>query len=239
MEVTLKNGIVSRDINVVLEKWKSDFATLLNPTSIVQDAIERLPEPIDEISNAILNCEISSQEVVGAMRSMKNNKAYGIDELPAEVLKNGILVNLLTVLFNKCFVTGITPTTWKKGIIQPIPKSSTSDIKDPLSYRGIILTPVVYKMYCYILNKRLVSWDSQNNIISDNQNGFRKGRSTVDQISTLINIIETRKYLKQSTFAAFIDFKKAYDCINRNLLFTKLCNIGISGKNVNGFIIYL
>ena len=121
-------------------------------------------------------------------------------------------------------------------IIQPIPKSSTSDIKDPLSYRGITLTPVVYKMYCYILNKRLASWDSQNNIISDNQNGFRKGRSTVDQISTLINIIETRKYLKQSTFAAFIDFKKAYDCINRNLLFTKLCNIGISGKMLTALL---
>ena len=128
------------------------------------------------------------------------------------------------------------PSTRKKGKnVTMCFVSSTSDIKDPLSYRGITLTPVVYKMYCYILNKRLASWDSQNNIISDNQNGFRKGRSTVDQISTLI-IIETRKYLKQSTFAAFIDFKKAYDCINRNLLFTKLCNIGISGKMLTALL---
>ena len=51
---------------------------------MTQVAIERPPEPMDEISNGILNCEISSQEVVCAMRSMKNNKAYGIDELAAE-----------------------------------------------------------------------------------------------------------------------------------------------------------
>lgn len=236
MEVTLENGNVSRDINVVLDKWKSDFATLLNPTTVVRETVERSSDPIDEVSNEILNREISFEEVVCSMRAMKSNKAYGVDELPAEVLKNENIVCLLIVLFNKCFVTGITPTIWKQGIIQPIPKSSTSDTKDPLSYRGITLTPVLYKMYCTILNKRLVSWDSQNNIISDNQNGFRKGRSTIDQISTLTNIIETRKYHKQSTFAAFIDFKKAYDCIDRNLLFAKLCHIGISGNMMSALV---
>ena len=60
-----------------------------------------------------------------------------VDELPAEVLKNDILTEVLTKLFNRCFISSVIPDIWKKGIIQPILKSSTTDIRDPLNYRGI------------------------------------------------------------------------------------------------------
>ena len=84
-------------------------------------------------------------------------------------------------------------------------------------------------MYCYILNKRLTSWDERNAIISDVQNGFRKGRNTTDYISTLTSIVETRKLKGKSTFTAFIDFKKVYDNLNRTLLFKKLNKTRVSG----------
>ena len=64
----------------------------------------------------------------------------------------------------------------------------------------------------------------------EEQNGFRKGRSTVDHLSTLTSIIETCKLKKLSTFAAFIDFRKAYDKTNRSILFNKLENLGLSRK---------
>ena len=64
----------------------------------------------------------------------------------------------------------------------------------------------------------------------DEQNGFRKKRSTTDHISSLVNLVDTRKKLKKSTFCAFIDFKKAYDTINRSLLWKRLSDIGISGR---------
>ena len=62
-----------------------------------------------------------------------------------------------------------------------------------------------------------------------NQNGFRKNRSTIDHAVSLTTIIETRKLRKKDTFAAFIDFKKAYDSIDRHKLFVKLASLGISG----------
>ena len=64
----------------------------------------------------------------------------------------------------------------------------------------------------------------------DEQNGFRKNRSTNDHVSALTNIIDTRKKRKFSTFCAFVDFRKAYDCINRDLLWGKLEEIGIASK---------
>jgi hypothetical protein len=102
-----------------------------------------------------------------------------------------------------------------KGIITPIPKCSTSDPRDPLSYRGITLAPCAYKLYCSILNNRLVTWLDTRDIIHDEQNGFRKSKSTIDHLSTLTCIIESRKLRKLSTFAVFVDFKKAKFIVSR------------------------
>jgi sorting nexin-29 len=102
-----------------------------------------------------------------------------------------------------------------------------------LSYRGITLAPCAYKLYCSILNNRLVTWLDTRDIIHDEQNGFRKSKSTIDHLSTLTSIIETRKRRKLSTFAVFVDFKKAYDTVNKSLLFRDLNDLGISTKFLN------
>ena len=117
-----------------------------------------------------------------------------------------------------------------KCIINPIPKSSSTDPRDPLSYRGIALASSVYKIYCSVINERLSRWVEDNDKVADEQNGFRRKRSTIDHVSSLTSVIETRKKLKKSTFCAFIDFKKAYDSINREQLWQRLSEIGVSGK---------
>ena len=221
----------------MLTKWKSDFSTLLNPVAeqgnIHVDTTFLEGDNSGNIDNNIFhvfNRDIVLDEVLIALKEAKNGKAPGYDELPVEVLKNEASAKMLLRLFNICFKNGVIPEAWKKGIINPIPKSSTTDPRDPLGYRGITLAPSSYKLYCSVLNKRLCEWEEENNILHDMQNGFRKHRSTVDHISSLTSIIQTRKLQKRSTFTAFIDFKKAYDTIDRNLLFTKLHDIGIYGK---------
>ena len=122
------------------------------------------------------------------------------------------------------------PNEWQYGIINPILKDSSSDKRIPLNYRGIALTSSVYKAYCSFLNKRLNTWAETNNILTDTQNGFRQKRSTIDHLSSLTSIIENRKKLKKSTFVGFVDFKKAYDSIDRSLLWSKLTMMGVKGK---------
>ena len=106
----------------------------------------------------------------------------------------------------------------------------TSDSRDPLSYRGITITSSTYKLYCQVLSSSLMKWEKEFNVIHDQQNGFRKRRSTVDQTSSLTSIVETRKLNKLSTIVAFIDFRKSYDSIDRGILFRKLSDLGISGN---------
>ena len=88
----------------------------------------------------------------------------------------------------------------------------------------------MYNLYCSILNRRLSFWSEQHDKVVDEQNGFRKDRSTIDHILFLTNIVDTRKRLKKSTFCAFIDFKKAYDTIIRTLLWNRLADIVFAGK---------
>ncbi|CAG2231612.1 unnamed protein product [Mytilus edulis] len=232
MSVQLPDGSISHDRDAVLNEWKRSFCSLLNP----EGSIDNLPTDTSTDNGATMNYDITHEEVKRAVISLKVNKAVGVDEIPSEVLKNPRLLNFLLSLFNKCFFSGTIPTIWRKGIINPIPKSSTSNPKDPMCYRGLTLVPVCYKLYCHILNNRLLEWEEENNILDDCQNGFRKGRSTIDHIKSLSSIIETRKLKRLSTFTAFIDFRKAYDGIDRNLLCQKLLDIGICGNMYNAIV---
>ena len=88
----------------------------------------------------------------------------------------------------------------------------------------------MYKLYCQILNHRLIEWSEVNNVLCDEQNGFKPGRCTIDLAGNLTNVLENRLKKKLGTFAAFRDFSKAYDRINRELLWHKLSKMGISGR---------
>ena len=126
-----------------------------------------------------------------------------------------------------CYESGVYPTVWKLGVINPIPKSSTTDVRDPSLYRGITLVVASYKLFCSVLNSRLQIFAEENDLIHDEQNGFRPKRSCTDHLMSLVNIVSSRISKKHNLFAAFIDFKKAYDGINRELLWSKLIGIGI------------
>ncbi len=63
-----------------------------------------------------------------------------------EVLKNDTAISALVELFNFCFDNSIIPSTWAKAVINPIPKSDSSDPRVPLNYRGISLLPIVSKL---------------------------------------------------------------------------------------------
>jgi hypothetical protein len=227
MEVKINDGSICNDKKVVLDKWKNDFSNMLNKNYSNNIDINSNSE---SIHHEYLDSEITTNEVYNVLKCSKNRKSPGVDDIQVELYKNPSALNALTCIFNICYNSGKVPTMWSKGIITPIPKSSTFDPRDPLSYRGITLAPTSYKIYCGVLNSRLTVKLDDLEYLNDEQNGFRKGRSTIDHLSTLTTIIETRKLRKASTFCAFIDFKKAYGWVNRNLLFCKLESLGLSSK---------
>ena len=156
-------------------------------------------------------------------------QAAGVDEIPGEVFKNGSVISFLHKVCNLCFDTGKVPDICCKSVKSPIPKCTASDPRDPLSYRGIAITPVVYKVYCSLLNDRVMAWSEHNYLIYEGQNGFRKGKSTIDHISSLTQIIETRKNVYFLRLHRFLK-KNTYDSINRDILWHKLEHFKLNNK---------
>lgn len=237
MEVILEDGSVCSDTNTVMNMWQEAFKDLLNKDNTSLDSTHNhVLEPPQNatMSASHLNDNITRDEIVCAIKLAKQGKATGVDELPVEIFKNDNIVNTLCLLFNKCFGLGFIPSSWRKGIIHPVPKGS--DSRNPLNYRGITLASCVYKLYCSVLNRRIVKWVEDNNILCDEQIGFRKDRNCLDHISSVYLICDTRLKLKQNTFVAFIDFSKAYDHINRDLLWRKLYEYGIHGTFYNALL---
>ena len=213
---------------------KTYFSDLLNQhDSEATGSQEATQQDGERETGYMLNRDISFNEVRQAARKLRKGKSTGYDEIPAEVLCFDSSLSFLHRFFRICFRSCVVPKQWGVGIINPIQKANCTDSRDPAGYRGITLTSAVYKLYCAILNERLNKWVEENGILADSQNGFRKHRNTVDHLSTLTSLIETRKLLKKSTFVCFVDFRKAYDNVNRSLMWDKLRQIGINGKMYN------
>ena len=135
----------------------------------------------------------------------------------------------MTRIFNTVFVKGLFPKSWGESIICPIHKSGT--VHDSRDYRGISLLNTMYKIMSKIINTRLYNWAEENGKIDEGQAGFRKGYSTVDNIFTLQAVVQ--KYLStpgERFYCVYIDFRKAFDKINHDVLFKSLLSKGVKGK---------
>lgn len=112
------------------------------------------------------------------------------------------------------------PSSFKKSIIFPIHKKG--DLNAVENYRGISFMNVIAKIFCGVLINRLENWVDVNNILTEVQAGFRKNYSTVDHIFTLTSIVKAFQARNKKVYTLFVDFKAAFDLVNRNALFFKL-----------------
>ena len=179
----------------------------------------------------ILNEVFSEKEIHDCIQVQANKKAAGIDGLINEMFKysNETITPILTGLFNKILQEGCFPQLWREAIIFPILKGGSQH--EPSNYRGISLLCSLSKIFTKLINNRLVMWADENNVRHEEQAGYRKNYSTVDQIFTLQCLVQ--KYLckkKGRCYVIFVDFSKAFDAIPHLLLWFKLINTGIHGR---------
>ena len=247
LEIIREDGTISNDIQEILSKWYKDISQLFsglreNPEFSFDDAFyEEILSKKQELENISheqfsqqfqydcneLNSEILYSEVSRGIERARLRKAYL--EIPNEALKNENAKNLLYNFFKLCFSCGLNPTEWDKNNIKPIPKKD-KDQRDPLQNRCITIMCCVAKIYSSILTSRLQSFLEKNNILVDEQNGFRVARSCIDHIFVLTTVLRNRKSKGKGTFVAYIDYKKAFDSVDRSLLLYKLLEIGVHGS---------
>ena len=134
-------------------------------------------------NNEEINRCITSEEISSAVKSLKNNKSPGSDDILNEHIKCTIhaMLPTYTKLFNLVFDTGIVPENWVLGNILSIYKNK-GDKTLPENYRPITLLCCLGKLFTSIIINRLTAFAERYEKISHSQAGFRKGFSTIDNL---------------------------------------------------------
>ena len=195
---------------------------------------------ISNHDNLVLNRKIEIWEFSNICKKLNPRKAAGIDAIYPFMIKYAgeKFLDVLCKFFNKSFDEGVIPNEWYKSIIIPIPKSNDNKLGVE-NFRPISLTPTIAKIMERIINNRLKIICEHKNILPTCQKGFRKNRSTFDNLSVLQNEIAKTFKTKKIMIACFLDVKKAYDTVNKNILYNMLKSIGFKGKILKWLKVFL
>ena len=182
-----------------------------------------------------LDKQIDMAELNFAINDMKKQKACGEDMVFNEAIINSsfAIKYLILTIFNNLLSLEYFPNIWSEGSIVPVFKAG--DINDSNNYRGLTLISCFCKLMTKIMNKRISEWAEKESKLHEAQYGFRKGRGTTDCIFILHGIIESALSKGKQLYAAFIDYEKAYDYLDRGLIWAKLLKEGLSSKCIRFF----
>ena len=227
-----KNGDLTRDPDEVLVRWREHFVELLAGKDEVEDLTTHNMLPTINSDNEDLEHNTPTMhEIEIAMKKLNNNRSAGPDSIKAELFKtNEMSLNkAIHDLICSIWTQEQMPTEWEEASVCPIHKKG--DKLDCGNYRGISLLNSAYKIFSIILFHRLETYTSK--IIGNYQCGFQKGKTTTDQLHTIRQILEKTKEYNIDTYHLFIDYKSAYDSVNREKLLEAMLDFNIPKKLVS------
>ena len=226
-----------------------------SPKSIDLTDLSQLPsessmphseEPINQKQHVVspeedmLNfSSVSRAEVEMLVRKINISKSSGINLLSSRLLKDSFLAlsDKLTFLFNLSIRTNIFPTQWKKALVIPIPKTGNPHKEE--NYRPISLLPLPGKILEKLVHTQLTAHLEENALLSDSQFGFRRQRSTTHAVSQLLNQIYANINRSVITTAIYIDFSKAFNCVQHSILLRKLAKLKLHDNIITWISSYL
>lgn len=210
--------------------------TFINNVNIVNDIGDSLTNSTGYNCNStsdVLNAPFTLPELKGVLTNVK-------DSTPG---KDGIMYSFFTHMSDTCLLyflnilnsvmeSGKIPPQWKEQEIIPILKPN-KPADNPSSYRPIALSSVVLKIAEHLVKNRLEWFIESNKLLSENQFGFRRGRSTIDSLAIFTTDIRLAFSNNNSVLAAFLDISSAYDNVSLPILKHKLNQLKVPVVLIN------
>ena len=227
---------------------KKDIADAFNKffSEIPHTLANNLPSSsIDPISylkintcSSILFHPVQERECLNIISKLKTSKT-SIHYISTKIFKFNAkyFLPVLIDLINLSFSTGIFPAHLKQARIIPIFKKGNKT--DPNNYRPITLLPFISKIFEKCIHSRIIDYLIEFNILAPEQYGFRPKLSTFEALNQFIEYQYDSLNKKKSCFNIFIDFRKAFDTVDHNILLTKLECYGIRGRALKLITSYL
>ncbi|KAJ0179100.1 hypothetical protein K1T71_004812 [Dendrolimus kikuchii] len=196
-----------QSVNTYFSNIAKDLADKIIPCNTDNEDLTLSLSPL----KSMVMLGTSEQEIDSIINSLKSDSAVGWDAIPTKVLKmaKNILTVPLTHIVNLCIEKGVFPKVFKKSIIHPIFKAGDRNCVG--NYRPISVLTSLSKVLEKIVNKRLVTYLEDKHILSNNQFGFRQGKSTEQAVSELVNFVAKHVDNKDKCLGVFLDLAKAFD----------------------------
>lgn len=228
--VVRSNIIKSNDMKILMDndevadRWKEYVENLYNSAEGFEEIEKEEDIPLDE-----LGPPITFSEMERALHELKSKKAYGADDIPAELLQalDEEIKNTLFILINNIYITGKVPLDFKKSMMVMLPKKNNATRCD--EYRTLSILSHVSKILTSTILRRIESRIDAN--LADDQFGFRRNRGTREAILCLRNIVEKSFQVNKRVYIAFVDLLKAFDRVNWNVLMQILKRINVDYRD--------
>ena len=235
-----ENGLIT-DPKTVANKFNNYFinvadklcSKIANKNTKFQDYL-RNPN-----TSKLFLTETTPDEIVKIINDLDPKKSCDIYDIsPKYVISTRQSVaHMLTIIFNRSIREGKFPQAMKIAKIIALHKGDS--VLSVKNYRPISLLPIFSKIFERLAYNRLIKFVEDNNILSPNQYGFQKGKSTENAVTAIVSQILKAKERKESSYCIFLDFAKAFDTVNHEILIHKLNYYGIQDQALEWFRSYL
>ena len=183
--------------------------------------------------------EVDEKTVLKHLLSLKTNKAIGLDNISARLLKYGAraICPSITKLLNLSIRTGNFPEIWKCSKVAALFK--TGDRRDASNYRPISILPTMSKILEKVVHSQFYDILNSNNLLSSKQFGFRPKLSTTSALTSFADEVLLHMESGELCGAVFLDLTKAFDTVDHTILLSKLSAINVSPSTLQWFKSYL
>ena len=183
-----------------------------------------------KLKSILTNFEFTTKDLEKAIDEIDQNSSCGPNDIPALLLKNckKELSHPLLLIWRDSLNHGYVPKIYKNQIITPVHKKASK--ADPENYRPISLTSHVIKIFERVVRVHIVKHLEKNQIICPNQHGFQKFKSCLTQLLPHLDHIFQNLLNNMDTEVIYLDYAKAFDKVDHQLLLQKLYDYGIRGK---------
>lgn len=224
--IKLNNDIIN-DPSMMCESLNNYF---VNSIIEINESIAKLPynEPDRSVVQWTEFKQINMNEMNELLNDMKSKA--GINNVNIDVIKHAVECcgQLFLNVFNELLKYGICPESWKCTYVTPIPKIKNSHRAEDM--RPINTAPTMDKILQNIVKDQLNEHIANNNIITDIQSAFRRHHSCETSLNLVLHQWIEQRDRGKNLIIVFLDLKRAFETVDRNILLQKLRKVGITGR---------
>ncbi|KAJ8983458.1 hypothetical protein NQ317_013333 [Molorchus minor] len=204
----------------------------------IADIIQNIPKynmyvvPKTEVQNKFDNFQQIDMRYLRKLISSLPNKT-GSDGIPTNIIKTSfeVIGNRFLDVINSSLQTGNFPNTWKSSLVSLVPKVVNSILAE--QHQPINSLPIPEKILEITVKEQLVNYCNTSNIIIPVQSGFREAHSCESALQCILEEWVKEIDDNKIVLAVFLDFKRAFETVDRKLLLLKLEGLGIGGTKKN------